>query len=77
MPKSRTKTDKLLIVAAVAGFAASRIIPIPKPVLIIVVTIFGITVLWLCGRALIRRQREKREDQKAAWAAFLRDRNVS
>lgn len=77
MPKSRTKTDKLLMVAAVAGFAASRIIPIPKPVLIVVGIIFGVAVLWLCGRALIRRRREKREDRKAAWAAFLRDRNVS
>jgi flagellar biosynthesis/type III secretory pathway M-ring protein FliF/YscJ len=63
--------------AAVAGFAASRMLPIPKPILIVAGIIFAIAVLWLCGRAFIRRRREKREDHNTAWATFNRDRNVS
>ena len=77
MPRKRTKTDKRLMVAGVAGFAASRIIPIPAPILVFVGILLGGVVLWLSGRALIRRRKEKREDQKAAWTAFVRDRNVS
>ena len=59
------------------GFAASRIIPVPKPVLIVVGAIVGLLALWLSARALIRRRREKLKDREAAWNAFVRDRNVS
>lgn len=76
MPKLRTNTDKLLLVAAVAGFAASRIIPIPKPVLMVAGILFSAVILWLCGRVFFRKRQEKQEDRKNAWAAFVRDRNV-
>lgn len=76
MPKSRTKTDKLLIVAAIAGFAASRIIPIPETALIVIGILFGAAILWLCGRAFFRKRREKQEDRKTAWDTFIRNRNV-
>ncbi len=77
MSKLRTRSDRLLMVAAVAGFAASRIIPVPKPVLIVVGAVFSVLVVWLCGRALIRKRQEKLEDRKATWNAFVQDRNVS
>ena len=76
MAKSRIQIDRWTVVA-VAGFAASRIILIPTPILIICGVLFGIAVIWLGGRALIRRRKEKGEDQKAAWTAFVRDRHIS
>ncbi|PNP97513.1 hypothetical protein A8G00_21905 [Sphingobium sp. SA916] len=76
MAKKRIQIDRWTVVA-VAGFAASRIIPIPTPILIICGAIFGIAVVRIGGRALIRGRREKREDTQAAWATFVRDRNVS
>jgi hypothetical protein len=61
----------------VLGFAASRIIPVPKPVLIVVGAIFGLLALCLFVRALIRKRKEKLEYCNAAWTTFVRDRNVS
>ena len=77
MSKLRIRSDRLLMVAAVAGFAASRIIPVPKPVLIVVGAVFSVLVVWVCGRALIRKRQEKLADRKATWNAFVQDRNVS
>ena len=77
MARSYTKTDKFLMAGGALGFAASRIIPVPKPVLIVVGVIVGLLALWLSARALTRRRREKLEDREAAWNAFVRDRNVS
>lgn len=77
MPRKRTKTDKRLMVAGAAGFAASRIIPIPTPILILVGIFLGGVILWLGGRAIIRRRKEKRQDQHTAWTTFVRDRDVS
>ncbi|BBD98725.1 hypothetical protein SAMIE_1022260 [Sphingobium amiense] len=77
MARSYTKTDKFLMAGGALGLAASRIIPVPKPVLIVVGVIVGLLALWLSVRALIRRRKEKLEDRDAAWNAFVRDRNVS
>ena len=64
MPKLRTNTDKLLLVAAVAGFAASRIIPIPKPVLMVAGILFSAVILWLCGRVFFRKRQENRKIER-------------
>ncbi|WP_140419315.1 hypothetical protein [Sphingobium sp. Z007] len=77
MARSYTKTDKFLMAAGALGFAASRIIPVPRPVLIVIGVVVGLLALWLSAKALIRRRREKLEDRDAAWDAFVRDRNVS
>ena len=76
MAKSSTKTDRVLMVVGVAGLAASRIIPVPTPILITFGIILSVTIIWLGGRALIHRRREKREDRQTAWKTFVRDRDV-
>lgn len=77
MARSYTTTDKFLMAGASLGFAGSHIIPVPKPLLIVVGVMVGLLALWLSAKALIRRRREKLEDRDAAWDAFVRDRNVS
>ena len=77
MAKANGKTDRLLMVAAIAGFAASRLLTVPRPLLIALGALAGVAILWLCIRALIRRRREKRKDRATAWARFIRDRNIS
>ena len=66
MAKANGKTDRLLMVAAIAGLAASRLFPMPRPLLIALGVLAGVAIIWLAIRALIRRRREKREDRVTA-----------